>query len=138
MILVERDVLDLGRHGQVVPHGVEQKLYALVLVRRAQQDGRALERDGNPTDGRDQILGRALLLVQVLFRDGVVEVGDGFDHLLTGRLGVCHQLVRYLGKAQVFALRPVEEHCLHADEVDYALEAIFGADGDLHGDGVQV
>jgi len=81
-----RLVGDFLRVRQVVDDAVEQVLHGLVLVGRAAEHGRELERDAAGARGAADVLDVRLLLLDEHFHQLVVVVGDRFDE------GVAHAL----------------------------------------------
>ena len=76
----------VGGARQVVDHGVEQGLHALVLERGAAQHRGHRDVERGLADVRDQALGRDLLLLEVVLHQLVVVLGDGLDQLGAGLL----------------------------------------------------
>ena len=123
-------VLDLCRIGEVEIHRVQERLYPLVLVGRAQEDRRQLHGE-DPLAGRPnhQILGDALLedgLHQV-----VAEHGDRVQQLCARRLGVDEHGLGDLLRDHLLPLATLEVEGLHLDEIHYALKVSLEADGEL-------
>ena len=132
---IDARVLHLGGVGQIAGDGVEQRLHALVLVGRAQEDGRQLLGQRAPAHGLvDQLLG------DVLLEDGLGELvgeqGDRIEHGLAGRLGLVLQVGRDLLGAHGLAAVAVEVERLHGDQVDHALVLGLETDRQLHQHGV--
>src|SRR3954466_8810302 len=127
------DRLDVQRARQVVGHGVEQRLDALVLERRAGEHRVDLSCDGRPADGGLQRLDGDLLATEVGLHDGVVGLGDGLEQLLAVLGGLVGELGRDLLDGVVLAhLRlaaPGQRAHLH--QVHDADEVGLGADGQL-------
>src|SRR4051794_36562011 len=127
------DRLDVQRAGQVVGHGVEQRLDALVLERRAGEHRVDLSCDGRPADGGLQGLDGDLLATEVGLHDGVVGLGDGLQQLLA----VLGRLVGELGRdlldgvvlAHLRLAAPGQRAHLH--QVHDADEVGLGTDGQL-------
>jgi len=90
-------------------HAVEQELHALVLVGRADEDRRHLERDRHAPDGGAQLVDADLGLREVLVGDGLVVIGDGRDHVVARGLALLEPVGRDLLLADVLAVVAVEE-----------------------------
>ena len=75
-----------GRHVQrrreVIDHGVEQELHALVLQRRAAEHGHQAQVDGGAAQGSLQLVVGDLLALQVAQGQLIVALDDKLDHLL--------------------------------------------------------
>ena len=131
------DRLDLQRRGQVVEHGVQQRLHALVLEGRAAQDRRDLDRQRVLADRglehRDGDLG----LVEEQLGDVVVHVGELREQVLARLGGGVGEVRRDLDDVLVLAEVVQVDDRLHLDEVDDALELRLGADRDLQRHGVR-
>ena len=136
LVLIEGDVGDLLRIGEVHVHAVEHELDALVLVGGADEHRRHLQRDGHAADGGVQLLDARLLLGQELVGDGVVVVGDRRDHVVASGLDLLEAVGRDLFLADVLAVVAVEVEGLLLDEIDDPLEVGLLADRQLDGDGV--
>ena len=135
---VDVDALDgfaVDRRGQVIHHGVEQRLHALVLEGRATQD-----RDEDDVADRlaDQPLqGRLVGL-------GTVEVGRHrvvveFDRRLDQGKPIFEGAIHQVGRDVLVVIARAEglvvpNDSLHADEVDDAFEVRFRTDRQLHAD----
>ena len=120
------------RRRQIVDNGVEQRLHALVLERRAAQHRE--ERRSIRALRSSFLIGlvRDFLAVQIVFHRLIVEFGAGFDHLgagllrrVLGRPGFLRRELR----AERFVLPRRSPSC---DEIDKALEVGFGADRQLN------
>jgi hypothetical protein len=132
MILNARHV---ERRRQIVDHGVEQRLHALVL-----EGGAAKHREELAGNGRlaHQALERrlvGLVAFEIRGHGVVIELDGGLDQLLAIFLGLIQELGRnfdvvIFGAERLF----VPYHADHADEIDYALEARFGSDRQLQRD----
>ena len=129
------------RRRQVVHHGVEQLLHALVLERRAAQHGHHGVRDRRlAEDLADLLLGQTRWRLQILVEDRVVLLHDRLEQLVA-HLG--DRLLERLGhrSLEVFlAERVVVVHDLDlADDVDQPGEQLARAQGELdrHGLGAE-
>ena len=128
-----------GRHverrRQVVDDGVEQRLHALVLERRAAQHG--IECAGQHGLADEALDGRnvRLLALEEGGHDVVIEFGDGFDQLGAIFGGLLFQVVRDRDDLVFRAeLLVVPDDAAHFDEVDDALEGVLDADRELQRD----
>ena len=126
---------------QIIHHGVQQRLHALVLEGRAAHHGHEMERHGALADAALEIGFRRLLaLLQIGFHQRVVFFDGHFDQrgaqfgALVLIFGGNFEFVE-LG-AQLFVM---PDQRLHLDDVDDALEFGFAADrpGDDHRAGAQ-
>src|SRR6266568_2545946 len=125
---------DVERAREVVHHGVEDLLDALVLEGAAADHREELHRDGALAETPLQLFVREGVAVEVLGHELVVELGDGFLHGGAVLLRLVHQVGR---DVDLLVLRPhrlvVEGDALHLDEIDHAAELVLAADGDLDG-----
>ena len=126
-----RDGALVERRRQVVDDRVEQRLDALVLERRAAQDGRDREVERAGADRRAQARGVDLLVLEERHRDVLVVVGDGLDQDVARRVGLGGELGRDLALLPGVADRVGVADRLALDEVDDALERVLGADRQL-------
>src|ERR1700761_9498115 len=115
--------------------GVEQRLHALVLERRAAQH--RIERTGQH-GLTDQPLQRRLvwlLAVEIRSHSVVVELDGGLDHLLAIFLGLIDQVRR---NVDIVEFRTegfiVPDDALHEHEIDETLEIVLGTDRKLDRD----
>src|SRR6195952_324420 len=127
------------RRRHEVDHGVEHALHALVLERGAAQHWLDLGGDRARADGElDLVLGEVTDL-EVLVHHLFARLGGGLEHVLAPLDGLGLQFGRDLAVVELHALRgfvPVDR--LHLDEVDHALEILFGADGNDDRDRVRL
>jgi hypothetical protein len=125
------DRRDFDRRGQEVDHGVEHALDALVLEGGTAQHRLDFGRQGTGTQaGHDLGFGQVTFF-EVLVHQLFVGFGSRLDHLLAPFLGLSLQLGRDVAVVELHALGsfvPVDR--LHLDEVDHALEVLFGTDRD--------
>ena len=97
-----------------------------------QMTGKIFMRDGRLADAALDFRVRRRLALDELREQLVVEFGDRLDHLLAILFGLLHQVRRNLDGVVFGAQRLVEpDQRLHLDQVDNALELVFGADGKL-------
>ena len=131
------DRLAVRRGRQEVDDGVEERLHALVLERRAakhRMEGATLHgRADQATQGR--LVG--LLALEVGHHRVVVHLDRRFDELAA----ILDSLVLQVGRDLDFVELRAEglagpDDRLHLDEVDHALEVAFGADRQLKADGL--
>ncbi len=126
--------LYIHRRRQVIHHGVEQVLNALVLKRGSADHREDLLRDGRLADpAHDLFLGNRRAFDELL-EQVVVGFGYRFDHLFAVCLGLVHEIGWNLNfvvfGAQGF-IAPYNG--FQTDQIHHALELIFRADGDLDG-----
>jgi hypothetical protein len=134
-----RDGRDVDGRRQVVDHGVDHHLHALVLEGGAADDGDELEVDGAvPQRAVQHHVGDlGALALEVQGHDLVVDVGAGLDQLVVPLLGDLLEGLGDVDPVELLALRlVVEDGRLHLDEIDDALVLIFLAQGPLDGHGV--
>ena len=145
---VALDRRDLQGRREVVHHGVEQRLHALVLERRPAQHRHHLAGDRRPAEHSPDLLLAQLVLLEVLVEHRVVvldhrleqvvaHLGDGvlqggrdrtLDVLLPERLVVVHDLdlsdeVDDAGEEFPRAERDLDRHRVRAQTVAHHLEA---------------
>ena len=118
---VER--LAVGRRGQIVDHGVEQRLHALVLEGRAAQHRIERARDRRLADQPLQRVDVGLLALEVGGHGVVVQLDRGLDHRRAVLGGLVGQVGRNLLLAELGALvLAVPDQGLHLEEVDTPLK----------------
>jgi len=123
---------NVERRRQVLDHGVEHRLDALVLEGGAAQDGDDLRGQGAGAQGAAQRLGVNLLPLEEAMRDVVIEVGHGLDQLVAPGGGVLGQVGRDLPDLDQVAQVVAISDRLHLEQVDHAAEAALRADRQLH------
>jgi hypothetical protein len=117
---------------QVLDDGVEQRLDALVLERRAVEDRHDLVRHRAGAHGAPHVVDGDLLVADVLLEDRLVERRQHVEEGLAVLLGLVLQLVGDLADLPLGAELLVEpDQRLHGDEVDDALVVALGADRQL-------
>ena len=137
---LEVDALDratINRGRQEVDDGVEERLNALVLERRAAENRveRATLHGGTNEPAQGSIV--RLRAVQVGHHGIVVHLDRSFDQLAA----ILDSLILQLGRDLFFAVGSAEslavpDDRLHLDEVDHALEVALRADRQLKADGL--
>src|SRR4051794_37156119 len=130
-----------GRHvdgaRQVVEHGVEQRLDALVLERRAAEDRGHLEVERRLADRGLELVDRDLDLFEDELDELVVVVGDLVEQVLARRGGAVGVLVRDVDDVELLAELVLVDDRLHPDEVDDADEVGLRPDGELDRHGMR-
>jgi len=120
------------RRWQEVDDGVEQRLDALVLERRAVEDGHDLVGDRRVAERVAQILARDLFFADVLLEDRVAVVREHVDQKMAVFLGLLLEVVGDLDNIPLRAeLFVVPDERLHVEQVDDALVVALGADRQL-------
>src|SRR6266571_247079 len=128
--LVRRQV---DRRRQEVDHGVEHRLDALVLERRAAQYRVGLADDRGAADAGLDVLGRELLALEVALHDGVIDVRERLDELLAVLGGLLGEVGRDLLDRIILAFLGLAApgQRAHPDQVDDADEVVLVADRQL-------
>ena len=130
---------DVERRGQIIDHGIEQRLHALILERRAANDRH--ERRVFLADRLDRAFPQRRLdfglsdffTGQVLLEQLVVGLADLFDQLLAEFLGLVQHLGRNLADDVVGAHRLVlVGERLHPNQIDDPDKLVFGANRELN------
>jgi hypothetical protein len=78
---------DIQRAGQIIHHGVHERLHALFLERGTAQHGNQFNLAGEPADGRLERRRGDRLFFETRFGDLVVLVGDGVNQFRERGLG---------------------------------------------------
>src|SRR3954470_10331010 len=125
------------RARQVVEHGVEQGLDALVLERRAAEDRRHLEVQRRLADRRLELVDGDLGLLEDELDELVVVVGDLVEEVLARRLRAIVVLGRDVDDVELLAELVAVDDRLHPDEVDDADEVGLRPDRQLHRHGMR-
>src|SRR5699024_2219454 len=125
--------------GQVIDHGIQHALNALVLEGRAAQDGLDLASDGtNANAFVDFCLGE-LALFEVFVHQLFVGFGSRFNQLLAPFFSLVGQVGRDVDVFELHAVTGfVPDDAFHLDEINHALEVVFGADGQHDGNRIGV
>src|SRR5690606_22601361 len=122
---------DVHRRGQVIDNGVEHALHALVLESRTAEHGLNFAGDGTQTQtlvdlGFGQFTGLEILVHQLF-----VGFRGGFNELFPPLGGFVSQFGRDVDVLELRAVASfVPDNAFHLDQVDNALEGVFGADWD--------
>ncbi len=126
------DRRDVGRRRHVVDDGIEHRLHALVLERRAAEHRNDLVRDRAQAQALLDLRFGQLAGLEVLVHQLLVRLGGALDHLLAPFLGEFDEIGRDVAHLVLHALRRfVPDDRLHLHEVDDAFELVLGADRDL-------
>ena len=132
LVIDALDGRNVDRARQIIHHGVEQRLHALVLEGRTAQH--RIEGAGQNRLADHTLQGRLVGLIAVEKRrqDLVVEFDRGLDHLLAIFLGLIEHIGGNVDVLEIGAERLVfPDHALHADEIDEALELALRTDRKL-------
>ncbi len=113
-----RDGALVERRRQVVDDRVEQRLDALVLERRAAQDGRDREVERARADRGAQRRGVDLLVLEVRHHDVVVVIGDGLDQVVAAPAAAAASSAGISRSSHVSPIESVVADRLALDEVD--------------------
>src|SRR4051794_18088220 len=124
------------RAGEVVEHGVQQRLHALVLERAAAEDRGQLDGQRGLADGGLQLLGVDVAGLEVRLGELVVEVRDLVDEGLARGGGGVDELGRDVDDLLVLAQVVEIADGLHPDQVDDPGEVALRAPRQLHRHGV--
>src|SRR5438034_1462089 len=120
------------RRGQVVDHGVEQELHALVLEGAAAHHRDDLHQHRPGADRGPDLLLRDLLAVQVLLHEPLAHVGECLEQALACRVGRLplpgRDLLLPVAGAEALVL-PYDR--LHGDQVDHAAERLLAPEWKL-------
>ena len=129
-----------GRHVERRRHevhdGVQQRLHALVLERRAAEHGCHVDGQHRGADGLLDHVRRDVVALEVGLGQLVIAVGKGLDELLAGHLGVGGHGLRDGAHLHLGAQVVLVGGGVHLDQVDDARELRLGADGQLDGHGL--
>jgi hypothetical protein len=135
LLAIGQDALDGGnveRARQIIDHGVEQGLDALVLECRAAHDRDERHRKRTLADQLLEVRDRRLIAFEIRFHQVVVLLDGHLDQLAAILGGLLGEIV---GDRLVFELRaerffePDDRAIL--DQIDQALEAAFHADREI-------
>ena len=126
------DRRNVQRAGQIVDDGVEQRLDALVLERRAAQHGHEREVERALADQLLQRRDVGLLAAEVSLHDVVVLLDGHLDELLASGGGGIGEVGRdfFIFELRAEALVEPDDRAI-LDQVDEALEAAFDADREI-------
>ncbi len=122
----------VDRRRQVIDHGVEQRLHALVLEGGAAKHRKELAGNGRLANEALERRLVGLLAFEIRGHGVVIELDRGLNQLLAIFLGLIQQLGRnfdvvIFGAERLF----VPHHADHAHQIDDALEACLGPDRQL-------
>ena len=127
------NLTDVQRVGQVVNHGVEQRLHTLVVVCGTAQHGVDFGVDGHLPNGALDFVDGEFLATEILFHELFIGFCHCLQQLLPVFFGTLHQVSRdFLDDrfgANVNFTAPGDG--VHVDKVHHAVEGVFGADGQL-------
>ena len=130
------DGRNIDRRRHIVNDGIQQLLHALVTVSGAAADRNQVVGNGRSTKGLLQLVDGQFLILEEFFHQSVVSLSDGFHHLCVILLCLFLHIIGDVNDRNVVAQLIVVDISLHLHQVDDALEVIFGADGELNGQGV--
>ena len=128
--------LDLHGIGQIIHHGVEHQLHALVLERGAAVGGEEVEVDGALADAGLHCLEIRFLALQVFLQGHVVLLHGHLDQLFPPLLDLVGHVRRHVLDAVVLRRAGiVPDPGLAGQQIDDADEAALQADGQDHDQG---
>ena len=128
---------DVHGRGQVVHHGVQQGLHAHVAESGTAEHGHDVAGDGGLADAGNDLVAGQVFAAQVLFQQGLIFFGHGFDEFVALFLEEVLQFGGHGFVSELGALGAlVEAVGLAFDEVHDAFKFVFGADGQLQGHGL--
>jgi len=119
------------RRRQVPDDRVEERLYALVLERRAAEHRHALVRERRTADRPAKLVDRGLLLVHELLHQGLVVVGESLEEVVTRGRRDLPVLLGDLDVLPLLAHLAFPHVALHLHQVDHPVEIGFGAPWEL-------
>src|SRR6185437_11458121 len=129
----------IQRRRQIPAYGIQRRLHTLILERATAHHRHDAQIDRGFTDSLMHFrLGDTVRVVEELFHQMVVILGNGFYQLGPPLEHVRHHVVRnrYFVEGHTFRLH-MPDDTFHFDQVDHALEIIFGADRQLKGNGLR-
>ena len=103
-VVLALDRLDIDRRRHVIDHGVEHRLHALVLERRAAEHRHDLVLDRSHTKPALDVVDRQVVALEVFVRELVVGFRCRLDHLLPPLLRFVDELRRNLARFVLHAL----------------------------------
>ncbi len=125
--------LDFRRVGQVVDHGVQHQLHALVLERGTAVGREEVQGDGALADAAFEFVDGGLFTFQVFLHQVVVLLDGGLDQFFTPFFdGISHVGRRFLDLVGGGVARVIPHPGLARQQVDHAFEVVFDADGQRH------
>ena len=128
VVLVKCFVLDVEWRWKQRSDSVKKRLNTLVLVGRAAEYWRHLERQCTLANSCCELFCADWLVHQELLHQRVVEVSCDFHELMTKLLRLCFECCWDWLATYVNTTLAVEVQRLHVDHVDYTLELVFQAD----------
>ena len=132
VFVMAHDGRHFDRRRQVVDHGVQHRLHALVLERAAAQHGHDFIADGARAQGLLQFVFGKCAAVEVALGEFWCRFGRLLDQLVVPFLRLLRSACRDLAIAELHALAGVVPgDRAHFDQVDHAREMFLGADRQL-------
>jgi len=126
------DGRDVERARQVLDDGVEQRLHALVLERRAEQHGcQRIGQRASAERAADHLGRHRRLVLEIRLRQLVVVLGDRVDQRVVRLVRGIAELGRDLPDRERLPEVVLVDDRLHLDEVDDAAVGVLLADGEL-------
>src|SRR4051794_2404815 len=125
------------RAREVVEHGVEQRLHALVLEGGAAEDRRHVEVERRLADRRLELVDRDLGLLEDELDELVVVVGDLLEEVLARLVGAVGVVGGDVDDLELLAELVLVDDRLHADQVDDPDEVGLRPDRQLHRHGMR-
>ena len=132
------DRRNIQRRGEIIHHGVEQLLHALVFIRGPADDRDHFAGHRGLADHGAELVGGDLLPFQIHLGDLVVKQRDGVDKLFPILPGQLHFLFGDGPYAHVLAQVIIEDDGVHIHQIHDAAEIRFLADGQLDGHRVRL
>ncbi len=124
---------NIQRRRHVVDDGIQQRLYAFVLVGRTAGHREELALAGHLPDGGLDFFFRQVFAFQIFFHQIVIAFCNGFQQDLTVFLGFFHVFFRDGFEFFILAQFVPVNNGLHLHQVDQTHEAVFSAHGNLDG-----
>src|SRR5579864_7282354 len=129
----------IKRRREIINYSIEQRLHALVFESGADNHRKQFQIDGGLAQRRAQFLWGNSLALQKLVQDFVVILSNRLDQLGVKRFSFLLKLGRNRARRIFGSDRVIlPDNRLHFDEVNYAFEFVFLADGDLDGNGLGI
>ena len=128
---------DVHRRRQVVHHGVQQGLHTHVAEGGTQQHRHDVAGNGGLADAGDDFFFGKGLAGKVLFEQGFVFLGHGFQHLVMLFVVKILHVGRHVFNAEFRALGAfVKTDGMPAHQIHHAFKFVFAADGQLQRHGL--